>query len=569
MAHKFVPRKGFNRKDKEQAADQTPSQTPAPVPADEAPTPAPPPPPEDNAAEEEAPSPIAPKAKERSAKDSILKKLPGKGLKKPSKLDPKARKPVDRPAAGGRGGLPMMMLVLISVAVFLLVGGGFAVFMLGQVAGYRGSVNVSAATRLDWTYVEARHSLEKPPPGWTGHDSLKGRYELYVPPEANPSQPSPMILFISNDARPAGWSALKQLCIEKKIIFASPHAAGDDVPLWQRTRAVLDVLDDVRRNPKCKVDPDRTYLAGFWGGARQACRIAFALPELFGGVVAIGGGDLIRDDPWLRYRVGERLSVAWVTADKDPCKAEVLNLHFKLCQELKIRTKEWIIEGQPAPPGRAIPPPAKMAEIFQWLEDGLKDREELAKKYPGSRLSGDEAPSRPDWAKAYFFEAQQRLEEGKDQAEKPDIFLSGIAQLSACRERWKGLLAAQEAQREYQKWNSKENKRPWGENGPAWDAEEHDRQRTYELTLARLLTEYLSNHAQIDYAEMSRFGWMDERHRQWVDMVKKDLWPRLAELGTEDQQKEANKQLAAIQAGLFTPPPAPAVPTTSATTAKK
>src|SRR5436309_2033442 len=91
MAHKFVPRKGF-KKDKDQPAPEpSTSETPPPpeVPTEEVPPPEPPPV-EDEAEEAAAPPPKpAAKGERRSAKDSILKKLPGKGAPAGPKSVPK------------------------------------------------------------------------------------------------------------------------------------------------------------------------------------------------------------------------------------------------------------------------------------------------------------------------------------------------------------------------------------------------------------------------------------------------------------------------------------------------
>lgn len=542
MAHKFVPRKGFKKdKDASPAPEHEPAEaagadTPPPEPAAEEVAPPPPLEPEPEPASSDDPPASKPKFKGRSAKDSILNKLPGKAKLKaagPASKPAFLKKRPDRPPPRARSGVPLLGLALVSVAVFLLVGGGLAIFLLTQVPGYQGSLPVTAPTRLDWTFVEGRQSLEKPDPVMTVYDSAKNRFELYVPPDADASQPLPMILFLSADPRPAGWSGWKQVCIDKRVIFASPANAGDDMPLWHRTRVALDVLDTVRR--KHNVDPDRTYIAGMFGGARAAVRIAVALPELFGGVIAVSGGSLMRDEAWLRYRARERLSFAWVYGEKDPGRNEVEKLLHPLFDQLKIRSRMWEVAGQS---GRAMPPTATFAEIFDWLQEGPKDRPATVDRFPTSHLAGAAAaPSREEWSKLYLDEAKERLR-------ARETYTSGVAQLALAHERWLGLPAAREAERLYQQEQA---------DHPERFQDDFREQREFDIVLAKLLTAYLSKHDAIDYAEIGRLGWMQERQDEWQKLVKQ-LWRRIGDLGSDDEKKEAAKNLAAIAKGSLQQP---------------
>src|SRR4051794_22436510 len=152
--------------------------------------------------------------------------------------------------------------------------------------GYQPKVTVSAPTRLDWTFAVATQSLADPPADWLkDYDSAKQQYELYVPPKRDPKTPLPVIIFVSPGNEPMGWKAFEPVCKDLGFVFAGPRDAGNDCPTKRRVRIVLDVLDDVRRN--YPTDPDRTYVAGFSGGGRIACALAFALPEYFGGALPI------------------------------------------------------------------------------------------------------------------------------------------------------------------------------------------------------------------------------------------------------------------------------------------
>jgi hypothetical protein len=386
--------------------------------------------------------------------------------------------------------------------------------------------------------VDGPVSQEKPDLmrlGLAGYDSTKCRFDLYVPPDYTPSQAYPMVLFLSSDARTSGWSAWKEVCVKNKVIFASPAGAGDDVPRVQRWRTALDVLDEVRG--KYKIDPDRTYIGGYWGGAREACQIAFTLPELFGGVVAVGGGELIRDEAWLRYRIRERLSLAWVTTDKD--RAELAGLHNVLAKDLKIRSEVFPIEGS----SRAMPSGAQVETIFAWLDDpeAVKQRQAIAAKYPGSRFP-DDPHSRSEWAKAYLHEAEKRM---KDPADN----VSGMAQLLVCADRWRGTESALKARELSGELMTKEI---------AKDAEKE--QHDYDLAFARKLTAYLISFDQIDYGEIAKFPWLNERRTEWEKKAT-DRWQRISqqsEPGSEEK-KEADKWLHEITTKAKFSPPVPVV----------
>src|SRR5581483_11032963 len=197
---------------------------------------------------------------------------------------------------------------------------GFAITVAAEgraapVVGYQARAAVSAPTRIDWTFVVGNQSLTEPPAKWlSGYDSTAQEYEVYVPPRRDPKKPLPVLLFVS-PVPIGGWGAFEALCRQRGILYAAPYNAGNDCPLPKRTRIVLDVLDDLRRN--YPIDPDRTYLTGLSGGGYMASAIAFALPEYFGGVMPICGSGDLRQESWLRQRAVERLSVALLTGEKD------------------------------------------------------------------------------------------------------------------------------------------------------------------------------------------------------------------------------------------------------------
>lgn len=352
---------------------------------------------------------------------------------------------------------------------------GFALAALPAFAqplrGHQPQVAVTAPTRLDWIFALANQSLAQAPADWLkGYDSTAQRYELYVPASVDPRKPAPLVLFISAGNNAAGLANWRPLCDRAGLIFASPHGAGNNTTGPVRTRAVLDVLDDVRR--RFTVDADRTYLGGFSGGARVACTIAFALPEYFGGVVPVCGAEGLRDESWLRQRVVDRLSVALVTGENDFNRGELERFRGPVLAGVGVRTKVWTVAGM----GHAVPQADQLAEAFAWLEEGVAARRRLATQWPAMRLSA-EPPTRDAWAKAL-------LAEGKKRLQTPATLYSGLMQLQGLSVRWADLPAAEEAVQILTAYDDK-TERPW-------EQDDLDEQRRFLLAEARGLDAYAS-----------------------------------------------------------------------------
>jgi predicted esterase len=384
--------------------------------------------------------------------------------------------------------------------------------------GYHPKVTVGAPTRLDWTFVLATQSLARPPAEWLGgYDSTKQQYELYVPPRKDRKKALPLVLFVSPGAEPAGWKQLGKLCQARGFLFASPRGAGNDCPSRKRVRIVLDVLDDVRRN--YPTDPDRTYLAGFSGGGRIACAVAFALPELFGGAMPVCAAGELREEPWLRRRVIDRLSVALLTGATDFNRGEVERFRGPLLQEVGGRARVWVQPGL----GHGIPNAKVLGEALTWLDEGAPKRREMAKKYPASRVEAGEGPSREEQALALLAEARRRIE-------KRETLYSGLMQARGVLRRWPDTAAGKEASKLLLDYERR------GE--PGWEKEGVAERRRFLLAQARALDAYVSGPLPPVYA------------KRRPDMVKQAvaLWEGvLAEGPDGDAGQEAKKRIGALR----------------------
>ncbi len=366
--------------------------------------------------------------------------------------------------------------------------------------GHQPRVSVGAPTRLDWVFALANQSPAEPPADWLkGYDSTQQRYELYVPRAVTATKPTGLVLFISAGDDPAGLAQWRTVCDAAGMLFASPYGAGNNTQGPERTRIVLDVLDDVRR--RFAVDPDRTYLGGFSGGARVACRIAFALPEYFGGVVPVCAAESLREESWLRQRASDRLSAALITGETDFNRGEIERFRGPLLTDVGVRTKVWMVPKL----GHGLPSAAVLTEALRWLEEGVPQRRRLAAQWPAMRTTA-EPPTREAWSQALLGEAKLRLR-------KPETLYSGLSQLQGVAVRWQDLPAAAEANQILGKYEA-EVERPW-------EADDLAEQRKFLLAEARGLTAYATGALPPQY-EKQRAGMAGAALERWEMLLADD-----------------------------------------------
>src|SRR5262249_35037549 len=151
-----------------------------------------------------------------------------------------------------------------------------------------------------------------------------------------------------------------------------------------------------------RIDPERTYLAGAGGGAELACRLAFALPELAGGVIAVAGDAPLPRLAHLRHRLQDRLSVALVCGPAAPARPRQEDYLAPLLGELGVRSRLWLVGTGP----HGLPPAGTLAEVHRWLEEDLKRRRADALS---AGLSVEETPTRRALARRALARAREGL----------------------------------------------------------------------------------------------------------------------------------------------------------------
>jgi predicted esterase len=281
---------------------------------------------------------------------------------------------------------------------------------------------VTRPTRLDWQFAAADFGPDaaRLP---RDYDSGKQRFQLYVPRGYRAGKAWPLVLFISPGGAPMGWSHWQKPCEQLGLFFCAPFAAGNDCPAGRRTRIVLDAFDEVRR--RYRIDPEQTYLAGFSGGGRLACTIAFALPEYFGGVIPVCGTNPLNRLTYLRHRVRDRLSVAFVTGTGDFNRRENEAYMYPYFQDLKIRSRLWVVPRM----AHAVPPAAVLLEVHAWLAQDLKRRQADTRSRPGLAAS-------PGKERTAAEQAARQVQTAEAELKVPATTWRGVALLQGVVVRW-------------------------------------------------------------------------------------------------------------------------------------
>ncbi len=299
--------------------------------------------------------------------------------------------------------------------------------------GFQEGVRVDRPTRLDWEFVSAgfgKDAVKLP----ADYDSRRQLFQRFVPKHYDAGKAWPLVVFVSPGDAPMGWRSWQKVCEDEGVLFCAPYAAGNNCPPGQRVRVVLDVFDQVRRD--CRVDPERTYLAGFSGGGRVACSVAYALPEFFAGVVAVCGTNPLSGLDYLRHRARDRLSAALVTGEGDFNRAAHEEYVYPLLGDLGVRSRLWVVPRL----GHAMPGPAVLAEAWKWLEDDLPRRRADVKGRPKLACPPDDELTAGSLAGRLLAAAEAELEQDART-------WRGVAMLQGVVARWGRTEAAGKAQK--------------------------------------------------------------------------------------------------------------------------
>ena len=339
------------------------------------------------------------------------------------------------PSSGTRN-YHVLAVASVTLAAQLLI----VLPLLAQSKSGISTVRVSGPGSLDWAFVLTGSSPnDAPVDQFPKYAWQRQSYDFFRPSNFSDDEIRPLIIYVSPSNRSQGWHFWEAACRRHGVMYASPREAGNSVGFDRRVRVVLDILDDVRR--RYQVDPDRTYLVGLSGGAAIAEQIAFRLPEFFGGLLCTGRMIDLPQNPSLRHRTRDRLSVALICGGRDPVAPLVEFRDAHVLQGFNYRCEIEIVRRL----GHRMPPSAVLEKAYLWMEEGVEQRRELAAQYLWSSIA--QTPSRKDWSIGLLEEAEARLNNGNEA-------YRGVALLENIVSRWPDLPAASQARTQLQELQS-------------------------------------------------------------------------------------------------------------------
>lgn len=129
------------------------------------------------------------------------------------------------------------------------------------------------------------------------HDiELEGEsYDLHLPESGMPASGYGVVVFVApirHMPMPLDWR--RELSDRGLVLISARKSGNSQNVIKRRVPLALHGLQYV--TDRYKVDPKRVYVAGFSGGSRVAQRIAMGYPDLFRGVLLIGGSDRLGED---------------------------------------------------------------------------------------------------------------------------------------------------------------------------------------------------------------------------------------------------------------------------------
>ena len=118
-----------------------------------------------------------------------------------------------------------------------------------------------------------------------------GEVDAWLPPDEPPDGYGLLLFVLPDDsvALPADW---KRPLAERGVLMVVVRGAGNHVDLFsKRIPRILDAYSLAKS--RWRIDPARTWISGFSGGARVAQRVAMAWPDEFTGTVQFAGSVIV------------------------------------------------------------------------------------------------------------------------------------------------------------------------------------------------------------------------------------------------------------------------------------
>lgn len=212
--------------------------------------------------------------------------------------------------------------------------------------------------------------IANPSPGFRYDPNLtQQKFHICVPPGYDGRKPFGVLAFINagdEAGLPPGW---KGVLAQQRLLSIAPQNVGNarDVSM----RAGTTVVAIAKMMELYKVDPQRVYVAGFSGGAKVACVVAYHHPDLVRGVLPICGfihprlrPEFGPRDKELLQKARDEVGFALITGPKDPNHASMLDAFGKILEPEDYRATVFDVPGM----GHELPGAPTIRAAVVWLD---------------------------------------------------------------------------------------------------------------------------------------------------------------------------------------------------------
>jgi predicted esterase len=222
------------------------------------------------------------------------------------------------------------------------------------------------------------HSVEDPGP----FDIRQAQFQLLVPKNYRPEEAWGLFIWISasdSPKIPAEWEAV---LAARKLLFLGAFQAGNPRNIFDRMRLAVDANVGMRK--RYRIDPRRTYISGFSGGARVASMLGVAYPDLFTGTIPFMGVNFYTDLP---AENGKTFGLSYIPDDqalaiaKKQCRYVLINGekdfnrdNTKSAEENGFRKEGFtgVLRLEVPGLGHAMPPADWLDQGLEFLDTGRK-----------------------------------------------------------------------------------------------------------------------------------------------------------------------------------------------------
>lgn len=192
-------------------------------------------------------------------------------------------------------------------------------------------------------------------------------WQLYVPPEYDPSQPAGVIVYVSPRSGGGPPKAWNEILGERNLIWIGAQNASNEVPVVRRMFLAMFAPMVLERD--YALDSERIYILGFSGGGTTASRVATLYPNIFkGGIFVSGAMFWDRGTPPLIDTI-KTLRYVFIVGSRDTAMGGTKSVHRKFLGAGVVNSKLMVLPNL----GYALPDRLNFARALDYLDGRDED----------------------------------------------------------------------------------------------------------------------------------------------------------------------------------------------------